>query len=813
MFEERANELKARYLGIVLITILVCVLPGLLEVPSTKASLGTIYINPDGSITPSNAPIKTIDNITYTFTSNIDSLIFVERDNIVVNGAGFTLQGAGNGTGIYLSSRNHVTIKNTSISMFDTGIYLYQSSSNTIINDTITDSVSYAIHLHSVGSSSNLNVIQNNTLSGGGSGIYFSSDGNYPGDLSYNDVSHNIIKNYGNGIFLNPIYQLQSQLEYNTFGYNKISNCTTAVRIAPSSGYCTVRHNLFHDNSLRDGQYGVYFDEWYGRGIEVYSNNFTSNTLTDFSSYGVCFANSETYGNDFGGNNTMNGNHFYHYAYRQNEIVSNLNLNENNDATNLGMITVVESNNVTLNNCSIAHDKDYGVFLWYNANCSILNSRISKNGNVTGESNIYAYGEAGSSVMNNALSDGFNGISLFSSSGIKITHNSISNMSEVGIYLYESSSNTIEDNNVTNSSGYAIRLHSKWGSSNLNVIQNNTLSGGGSGIYFSSDGNYPGDLSNNTISHNSIRGFGNGIFVNPTYQIQSQTEYNTFKNNSILSCATAIRIAPSGGFCTVSYNVFCNNSLRDGQYGIYLDEWYGRNIEVCYNNFTSNELTNFSSYGIFFANSETFGNDFGSNNTLNGNRFYHYAYQQNHTIIGLHLNSSNDATNLGLFTLVSCQNITLKNCSLSGDRDYGFFLWGSNNNTLVNSSITANTVGIYVFGSNYNCIYHDSFNNTNQAQVTPGSTNTWDNGYPSGGNYWSDYLTRYPNAAENDSSGIWNTSYLIDANNVDYYPLMNQPIIPEFPSFLILPLMIMATLLAVIIYRRKHSVKISACEV
>ena len=29
-------------------------------------------------------------------------------------------------------------------------------------------------------------------------------------------------------------------------------------------------------------------------------------------------------------------------------------------------------------------------------------------------------------------------------------------------------------------------------------------------------------------------------------------------------------------------------------------------------------------------------------------------------------------------------------------------------------------------------------------------------------------------------------------------------IIPEFPSFLILPLFIMATLLAVIIYRRKH---------
>jgi hypothetical protein len=55
---------------------------------------------------------------------------------------------------------------------------------------------------------------------------------------------------------------------------------------------------------------------------------------------------------------------------------------------------------------------------------------------------------------------------------------------------------------------------------------------------------------------------------------------------------------------------------------------------------------------------------------------------------------------------------------------------------------------------------------------TGGSANAWDNGYPSGGNYWSDYLTKYPNAAENDSSGIWNTPYVINASNTDRYPLM-----------------------------------------
>jgi len=51
--------------------------------------------------------------------------------------------------------------------------------------------------------------------------------------------------------------------------------------------------------------------------------------------------------------------------------------------------------------------------------------------------------------------------------------------------------------------------------------------------------------------------------------------------------------------------------------------------------------------------------------------------------------------------------------------------------------------------------------------------NVWDDGYPSGGNYWSDYEDRYPDADEMDNSGIWDTPYVIDSNDQDRYPLMN----------------------------------------
>ncbi|UCC59173.1 MAG: hypothetical protein JSW14_04915 [Candidatus Bathyarchaeum sp.] len=63
-----------------------------------------------------------------------------------------------------------------------------------------------------------------------------------------------------------------------------------------------------------------------------------------------------------------------------------------------------------------------------------------------------------------------------------------------------------------------------------------------------------------------------------------------------------------------------------------------------------------------------------------------------------------------------------------------------------------------------------------------GDTSTWDNGFPSGGNYWSDYQTRYPNATEVGTSGIGDIPYIINENNQDNYPLMEPFVLPKFQS-------------------------------
>jgi parallel beta-helix repeat protein len=109
---------------------------------------------------------------------------------------------------------------------------------------------------------------------------------------------------------------------------------------------------------------------------------------------------------------------------------------------------------------------------------------------------------------------------------------------------------------------------------------------------------------------------------------------------------------------------------------------------------------------------------------------------------------------------------------------FGIWILGSSSNTVRNNTIANNNVcGIWLDQSNTTVYFNNFTNNTAQA-VTSNSTNTWDNGYPSGGNCWSDYtgvdLKSGPNQDQPGSDGIGDTPYIIDADNRDSYPLMKR---------------------------------------
>jgi len=84
--------------------------------------------------------------------------------------------------------------------------------------------------------------------------------------------------------------------------------------------------------------------------------------------------------------------------------------------------------------------------------------------------------------------------------------------------------------------------------------------------------------------------------------------------------------------------------------------------------------------------------------------------------------------------------------------------------------------GFYLESSDNNRIYHNSFIN-NSPQARDNGSNYWDNGYPSGGNYWSDYtgVDNYMGENQNipGSDGVGDTPYNISGgSNRDRYPLV-----------------------------------------
>jgi len=216
-----------------------------------------------------------------------------------------------------------------------------------------------------------------------------------------------------------------------------------------------------------------------------------------------------------------------------------------------------------------------------------------------------------------------------------------------------------------------------------------------------------------------------------------------------------------------------NMEIKTFDRGIWLDESSNNTI-------SKNNITNNNDDGIYITSSSNNNTISGNTVTANNDDGIRLSWSSNNTLSG---NNASSNKNDGISLSVSSDNNVLSGNTVSSNKNNGIRLRSSSNNNFTGNNFIDNKQQVYDY----------SWDNP----ATPPSINIWDDGAGKG-NYWSDYEEKYPNATEMDGSGIWDTAYDIDENNQDNYPL-----VPEFPSFLILPLFMIATLLAVIAYRRQ----------
>jgi len=285
---------------------------------STKDPIYTIYIRADGSVDPPVAPISSVDNVTYSFTDDVYYSIAVERDDIIVDGGGYTVKGPAAQWGILLSGRENVTIKNMEIKSFGYGIYLDSSINNIISKNNITNT-HIAIHLVT----SAYNSITGNNITNNYGGIQLGSSSN--NNISGNVLNHNTYNFWVLGTGLNhfmhsidvsnlvdgkPVYYLLNQKDslidptmYPKIGYLAIVNstnvtvkCLTLTNNGAGLLIAYTTNATIANNTITSNNYGV--DLISSSDNNICRNNITNNyfgvRLFQFSSNNIFFGNKIT---------------------------------------------------------------------------------------------------------------------------------------------------------------------------------------------------------------------------------------------------------------------------------------------------------------------------------------------------------------------------------------------------------------------------------------------------------------------------------------------------------------------------------------
>jgi len=236
---------------------------------------------------------------------------------------------------------------------------------------------------------------------------------------------------------------------------------------------------------------------------------------------------------------------------------------------------------------------------------------------------------------------------------------------------------------------------------------------------------------------------------------------------------TITRVTVKEFYCCIDVRYSSNNliercTVKGGQYGISLKG--SSNTELSGNNINGSKVCG----AYLYASSNNILSD---HNVANHSAWGIYLYNLHFNVLRANTILSSD---VGVELCDSNNNVISRNEVRDnwGGLDFYHF---TEDNIITLNNITDNQRGIWFYYTylSRNRFYHNNFIKNFDHRAGDGARLTsdfWDNGYPSGGNYWENYGGRdlYHGLDQNvmGCDGIGDSYHEIDFDIVDNYPLM-----------------------------------------
>lgn len=411
---------------------------------------------------------------------------------------------------------------------------------------------------------------------------------------------------------------------------------------------------------------------------------------------------------------------------------------------------VTDSSNVLFYNVSISLSSSNGLSLDHGTNISISNSHIFSNDMV----GVFIQDSRRIVLTGNKLHDNGAGVMISLSRGVTLDGNSFVNdgISIAGLDRQQYNSHTILPNNLVNS---------------LPVGYYKNISG------LALDGQSFGQL---LLANCTNVKLSNLTFSNTDVGIElGYVNHAMLANNNVTGSGVGLAL-PLSANISVEASVFVNNLN-----GVFLA--FSENISLSYSNFSSNRIT-----GVFLLDTHSVSI---SESELSFNGWSPPPWSswipplaRGNGLVGDYLTdlrvmkSEILGNNQSGIVVYEGQRIMVRQNNITNNGENGTFFFGVDVATIEANIFANNIIGCYLNNSVNVSVYHNDFfsNLGTQAIDDLGVENSWDDGYPSGGNYWSDYtgddLFSGPGQNMSGSDNIGDIPYTIDQDSEDRYPFI-----------------------------------------